>query len=188
MLRFKRILNSILEFVCVLMFIFITIVGTYQIVTRYVFSSPSTVSEELLTYSFTWLSLLAAALVFSKREHMRMGFLADKFSGSTLKGIYVFSELLVILFAILVMTYGGYAITKLTTTQVTASLGIPMSAIYIIVPICGIVTILFSLINIYEIIISDYIEPLSKGEDEKTISQKMAARGQEMNDEVRGGE
>lgn len=81
MIKLKNILTKILEVICVIMFVFITIVGTYQIVTRYVFNAPSTVSEELLTYSFTWLALLAAALVFAKREHMRMGFLADKFSG-----------------------------------------------------------------------------------------------------------
>ena len=96
MIKLKNILTKILEVICVIMFAFITIVGTYQIVTRYVFNAPSTVSEELLTYSFTWLALLAAALVFAKREHMRMGFLADKFSGNALRWIYIFSELLVI--------------------------------------------------------------------------------------------
>lgn len=60
-------------------------VGTYQIVTRYFFNSPSTVSEELLTYSFTWMALLAAAYVFGKRDHMRMGFLADKIEGTPRK-------------------------------------------------------------------------------------------------------
>lgn len=59
-------------------FAFMVIIGTYQILVRYIFNSPSTVSEELLTYSFTWMSLFAAAYVFGKREHMRMGFLADK--------------------------------------------------------------------------------------------------------------
>ena len=65
--------------VCIIaLFAFMTLIGTYQIVTRYFFNRPSTVSEELLTYSFTWMSLLAAAYVFGKRDHMRMGFLADQ--------------------------------------------------------------------------------------------------------------
>ncbi len=148
----KKMLTVILEVICVIMFIFITLIGTYQILTRYLFNSPSTVSEELLTYSFTWLALIAAALVFGKREHMRMGFLADKLSGSSLRAVCIFSELLVILFAALVMVYGGVSITRLTTTQITASLGIPMSMVYVIVPICGVVTILFAIINIYELI------------------------------------
>ena len=43
--------------VCALLFAAMVVVGTYQIVTRYFFGRPSTVSEELLTYSFT-LSLI----------------------------------------------------------------------------------------------------------------------------------
>ncbi|MEI3188069.1 MAG: TRAP transporter small permease subunit [Lachnospiraceae bacterium] len=63
-----------------------TVIGTYQIVTRYFFNSPSTVSEELLTYTFTWMALLASAYVFGKRDHMRMGFLADKLTGEEKAG------------------------------------------------------------------------------------------------------
>ena len=173
MIKLKNILTKILEVICVIMFAFITIVGTYQIVTRYVCNAPSTVSEELLTYSFTWLALLAAALVFAKREHMRMGFLADKFSGNALRWIYIFSELLVILFAALIMIYGGTSITKLTMTQVTASLGIPMSMIYVIVPICGIFVILFGVINIYELLRAKEVKPLS-AKKETVISNKSA--------------
>ncbi len=155
MLKVKKYLIKALEVICVLFFIFITIVGTYQIVSRYVFNSPSTVSEELLTYSFTWLALLAAALVFGKRDHMRMGFFADKLSPKRQKAVKILSELLVILFAVLVMIYGGVSITRLTMTQVTASLGLPMAAIYVIVPICGVLTVIFEVINICTIIGGD---------------------------------
>lgn len=126
----KNALNRILEVVCSVLFAFITIVGTYQIVSRYVFNAPSTISEELLTYSFTWLALLAAALVFGKKDHMRMSFIADKFNGNKAIFIGIVSELLVMIFAALVLVYGGISITKLTTTQITASLGVNMSYIY----------------------------------------------------------
>lgn len=152
MLRFKKFMLSALSVICVIMFIFITIVGTYQIVSRYVFNSPSTVSEELLTYSFTWLALLAAALVFGKREHIRMGFFADKLGPKAHVIVNILSELFVIIFAVLVMIYGGVSITRLTVSQVTASLGLPMAAVYCIVPICGVFIVIFEIINIYEII------------------------------------
>ena len=42
----------------IFLFAFMTVIGTYQIVTRYFFNRPSTVSEELLTYAFTWMALL----------------------------------------------------------------------------------------------------------------------------------
>lgn len=152
MQKLKYVLNRVLEIICIALFAFIIIIGSYQIITRYIFNSPSTVSEELLTFSFTWLALLASALVFSKREHMRMGYLADKLKGNAGHILSIVSELLIIIFAALILVYGGLSITKLTKTQVTASLGVPMSYIYAIVPVSGVLTILFSIINIFELI------------------------------------
>ena len=81
MLKIKAGIMRVLSIVIIFLFAFMTVIGTYQIVTRYFFNKPSTVSEELLTYSFTWMALLASAYVFGKRDHMRMGFLADKLTG-----------------------------------------------------------------------------------------------------------
>ena len=64
MQKLKRVLDRILEWVCIALFAVMIIVGTYQIVTRYFFNAPSTISEELLTYTFTWMALLAAAYVY----------------------------------------------------------------------------------------------------------------------------
>ena len=76
--QIRKGIDKVLSALCIFIFGEMVVVGTYQIVTRFVFNKPSTVSEELLTYSFAWLSLLSAAYIFGKREHMRMGFLADK--------------------------------------------------------------------------------------------------------------
>ena len=145
-------LTKTLEVICISLFVFITIIGLYQIITRYVFNSPSTVSEELLTFAFTWMALLSASLVFGKREHMRMEFVANLFKDKAAITLSIISEVLVLIFSALVLVYGGIAITKLTTLQVTASLGVPMSFIYIIVPISGVLTVLFNIINLKEFI------------------------------------
>ena len=70
-----------------------------RIMARFIFRSPSTVSEELLTYCFTWMALLAAAYVFGKREHMRMSFLADRLPAAVQKALCIVSEILVLLLA-----------------------------------------------------------------------------------------
>lgn len=152
MSKLKNLMNKILEYICVFIFAFITAVGTYQIVTRYIFNAPSTKSEELLTYGFTWLALFAASYVFGKREHMRMSFLADKASDKNKIILAIISESVVILFSAIVLIYGGFSITKLTMTQRSASLGIPMGWIYSIVPISGIVTVIYNIININEML------------------------------------
>ena len=153
MANFKTKLTKTLEIICISLFVFITIIGLYQIITRYVFNSPSTISEELLTFLFTWMALLSAALVFGKREHMRMEFVANLFKGKHAIYLSIFSEIVVLMFAALVLIYGGIAITKLTTTQITASLGVSMALIYVVVPISGILTVIYNIININELML-----------------------------------
>lgn len=62
----RRAADRILGGINVFLFACMTVVGTYQILVRYLFNRPSTVSEELLTYLFTWMALLAAAYVFGR--------------------------------------------------------------------------------------------------------------------------
>lgn len=140
------------------LFASMTIIGSYQIATRYFFNRPSTVSEELLTYSFTWMSLLASAYVFGKRDHMRMGFLADKIYGNAKKCLEIAIDLLSFAFAGVVMVYGGISITKLTMIQTTASLRVPMGYIYVIVPVAGVLIMAFSLMNAADMLHRDFSE------------------------------
>ena len=146
----------ILGIVIICLFAMMTVIGTYQIVTRYFFNRPSTVSEELLTYSFTWMALLASAYVFGKRDHMRMGFLAYKITGPARKCLEIAIDLLTFAFAGVVMVYGGISITKLTMIQTTASLRVPMGYIYVIVPVTGLLIMLFSLMNAADMMHRDF--------------------------------
>ena len=146
----------ILGIVIICLFAMMTVIGTYQIVTRYFFNRPSTVSEELLTYSFTWMALLASAYVFGKRDHMRMGFLADKITGPARKCLEIAIDLLTFAFAGVVMVYGGISITELTMIQTTASLRVPMGYIYVIVPVTGLLIMLFSLMNAADMMHRDF--------------------------------
>lgn len=146
--KIRKILDNILESLCIGLFVLMVLVGTYQIAARYFFHRPSTVSEELLTYSFTWMALFAASYVFGKREHMRMGFLTDKLPDRLRRWVSIMTECLILLFAATVECYGGIRIVRLTMSQMTASLGIPMGLIYLAVPLSGVLTVVYALLNI----------------------------------------
>lgn len=148
----RKGMNWVLSTACFLIFAFMVCLGTYQIVTRYFFGAPSTISEELLTYSFTWMALLASAYVFGKRDHMRMGFLADKVTGKARVALEVAIELLIIAFAVIVLIFGGISIMNLTMTQVTASLGIQMGIVYTVVPLTGGLIVMYGVMNIVDLI------------------------------------
>ena len=57
----RKWMDRIIMGACIVLFAFMVVIGSYQIITRYFFNAPSTVSEELLTYSFVWMALLASA-------------------------------------------------------------------------------------------------------------------------------
>ena len=45
----RKVINTVIKIACILLFGFMVIIGTYQILVRYIFNNPSTISEELLT-------------------------------------------------------------------------------------------------------------------------------------------
>lgn len=144
----RDILDKTIIGICVLLFAFMTIVGTYQILTRYVLKAPSTVSEELISYSFAWMSMFAASYIFGKRDHMRMVFFVEKYNKKTQTLIGILSEAVILLFAALVLIWGGVSITSLTMTQTTPALRISMGYVYSVIPVCGFITALYCLLNI----------------------------------------
>lgn len=162
----RATINKVLSAAFALLFAFMVCIGTYQIVARYFFNSPSTVSEELLTYSFTWMALLAAAYVFGKRDHMRMSFLADKITGKPKLILEIAIEILIMAMMACVMIFGGFSIMKLTMTQSTASLGIPMGVIYTIIPVSGILIFVYGLLNIVDLCSGAKEGNHSEGEEE----------------------
>lgn len=149
--KLRKGMDTVLSTACFVIFAFMVCVGTYQIVVRYFFNSPSTVSEELLTYSFTWMALLASAYVFGKRDHMRMGFIADKLTGKKKMVLEIAIELLILAFSVIVLIFGGFSIMNLTMTQVTASLGIPMGTVYTVVPLTGVLVVVYAILNIIDL-------------------------------------
>ena len=77
-----------------------------------------------------------------------MGFLADKLNKKKLTILNAIIEIIIIAFALIVMVYGGISITSLSMTQKTASLGIPMGYVYIVIPITGVVIAVYGVLNV----------------------------------------
>lgn len=149
--KIRKGIDTVLSSVCIFLFAAMVVVGTYQIVTRFVFNRPSTISEELLTYTFAWMAMLASSYVFGKRDHMKMSFLVDKLPESKRRVLDIVIEALLVLFAAAVLIYGGFTIMNLTMTQKTASLGISMGIVYAVMPISGILITVYGILNIADL-------------------------------------
>ena len=134
----RKWLDKIVETICILLFALMVVVGSYQIITRFIFNNPSTISEELLTYSFAWMAMFAT-------------FVVDKLAPAQRKVLEIVLEILVIAFAVIVLIYGGFNIMGLTMTQKTASLGVMMGQVYAVVPISGILIAIYGILNVVDL-------------------------------------
>ncbi len=152
MLKFRKILDQIVCFLCASLFALMTILVVYQVVARYILSSPSTWSEELVSYIFAWMGLLAVSYGFGHYEHMSIPILSEKLKGKKALILKLVGEIICISFIILVMIYGGYKFSQLGFGQVTASLGIKIGYMYAVIPVAGIFSLIYCLLNIADIL------------------------------------
>jgi TRAP-type C4-dicarboxylate transport system permease small subunit len=141
----KHGLDRFLAFVCIVDFIVMVLLTVYQVVVRYVFKSPSSVSEVLTRYCFVWLILLSATYVFGQPDHICITYLKDKLNGSTKRLLDAAIEVVIILFSALILVYGGSVITTMNMLQYDS---IIYSTIYSIIPVCGVLIIFYSIYNL----------------------------------------
>ena len=63
----------------------------------------------------------------------------------------IFSEIIACLFAGIILVYGGIQITNLAMGQMTSSLGVPIGFFYIVLPLSGVINIIYTILNIADI-------------------------------------
>ncbi|MCW8345884.1 TRAP transporter small permease [Vibrio sp. ZSDZ65] len=155
----------------ILSWLLISIVGimtalvTYQVIARYVFNSPSAVSEVLSRYLFIWLVLLGAAFVFGLREHMAITFVKDKLSHKVRTLVEIVIESVTAIFAFTVMFTGGYSSAIRQMWQIDSALQIPMGVIYSVIPIAGGLILFYVVINVINLFIELFSPPsLTEGD------------------------
>ncbi|PSL40180.1 TRAP-type C4-dicarboxylate transport system permease small subunit [Planomicrobium soli] len=144
----KRGLDKVLGIFCIILFAFLVLLVTWQVITRFVFNEPSVFSEELAKYCFVWLVLFGSAYVFGENGHMSIEFIREKFPDKLKMAVEVFIELVIIAFAALILIKGGYAVTELAWTQLSASLQIPVGYLYAAMPTSGVCIIFYCIYNI----------------------------------------
>ena len=64
----------------------------------------------------------------------------------------ILSEVIIVVFSLFVLVYGGVNITLLTMKQVSAALGISMGYVYLVLPLSGILMIFYGVLNILNLI------------------------------------
>lgn len=149
--KLREILTQILNVLAGVSFLVMVVLTCWQVLTRYVLNNPSSWSEELVSYMFAWMSLLGASLVTAERGHMNIPILVDKCDPAAKKLLLCLAEVIGFLFSAVILAYGGFRIANLAMGQMTSSLGVAIGVFYVVLPLCGILNMVYTVLNIADI-------------------------------------
>ncbi|WP_319412050.1 TRAP transporter small permease [uncultured Cohaesibacter sp.] len=143
-----------------------------QVITRYLFGFSLEWTEELARFLFVWVVFLGSALIMGEDGHLAVELLPRLLKGSKPGFLlnlfinacgYVFILLLII---------QGWKMTQTMTFQTSPGLGISMSYVYIIMPISGILMLMYHVkdtISIFRLLAKGRTDP-RVGDNQPIIS------------------
>jgi TRAP-type C4-dicarboxylate transport system permease small subunit len=120
---------------------------TWQVVSRYLFASASSWTDEVARFLLIWIGMLGAAWAFRSGMHIGLDLLPRKLTGVPARNLRWLTYAVILLFASAVLIIGGSKLVWLTweLRQNSAVLGLPISVVYSVIPITGLLIVLFSL-------------------------------------------
>jgi tripartite ATP-independent transporter DctM subunit len=98
--RMERVLSLISEVPAALLVLLEIVILLAGVVSRYVFDSPLTWSDELASILFLWLAMLGAVIALRRGEHMRLTTLVDRLKPQTKQWVTLGAELVVATFVL----------------------------------------------------------------------------------------
>ena len=138
----KTKVDLILGWALVIMLAIMTLDVLWGVFTRYVMANQASWSEELARFLLIWIGILGAAYASGQRMHLSIDLMTNK-------PVRLIAAL-IILFALSVMVVGGTRLVLLTADlgQTAPATGIPMSLVYSVVPISGLLIIYYRIADL----------------------------------------
>ncbi|MFS4437424.1 TRAP transporter small permease [Paracoccaceae bacterium GXU_MW_L88] len=147
----RRGLDLLVGFVCCTLLATLVIVLAWQVFSRYALNAPSSVTEEMLRYGVIWMSLLGAAYATGQGSHLSVDFLRDFMSRKNQLRVDALIYSVFILFAGAVLIWGGFKGVSIASNQTSPVMQIPMSWVYLSLPVSGGLMILYSVLNLVDL-------------------------------------
>ena len=154
----KKCMTRLLAGLATILLSVMTLLVLYQVFTRYILNSPAAFTEELVRYFLIWTGFIGAAYAFITREHMCLVLVRDSLNPAGRRLLMTAIDVLILIFALFVITIGGFKLAVSAEKVFSALLGIPRSLVYAMAPISVVFIILAQIINIYEDITGITIE------------------------------
>ena len=148
-----EIIKKILYIICISSIALMLVIIFFQVISRYFFGYTFDWSEELARFLFVWVVFIGSALIIGDKGHMAVKILPEKLKG-TLAGVVLegFIKLCSLYFVFLFIVQ-GFKMSKTMMFQTSPALGLPMGIVYFIIPVSGVLMLLYIIQDILAILL-----------------------------------
>lgn len=145
----RKIIDRTLEMFLIFLMAFLVLDVLWQVMSRYIFISPSSVTDELASYLLIWVGLMGAAYMSGCDGHLAIDLLVQRARPSRKKWLRLFIFMVVFLFAVSVLIVGGswLVYTRFYLGVTSASLEINLGYVYLALPLSGALTAYYAVDN-----------------------------------------
>ena len=145
-----KILDSIIRFLVAACMALMVVVVSWQVLSRYALGDPSPWTEEVARMLLIWVGLLGGVYAYREKAHLGLDLLRQKVGAEGRHRLDIITDISCGLFALAVLVVGGGALVQLTweLKQTTAVLGIPMAWVYTVLPLSGVLIVLYSIADL----------------------------------------
>ena len=146
----KKTLDKILGSVLVFLMAAIVIAVLWQVFSRYVLQSASSFTEEIARFLLIWIGILGAAYASGQQDHLAINILPPKLNEKNRIKLRIGINILIILFVIFAMIIGGgnLVYVNFELGQSSAALAIPLGYVYMVLPLSGVLVIVYKVIEL----------------------------------------
>lgn len=147
----KSVIQKYIEYGLTFLLTAMTVLTFYQVVMRYAFNNAPSWSEELVRFIFVWASFIAAAVGIKEHTHLGIDAVTIMLPERIKRVLQIIAYILITIFGG-ALVYSGIPVVVMTNVQPSPALGIPMSYVYVAIPLMGVLLAYYSIIEIYKII------------------------------------
>lgn len=159
--KFFNIFFSIYKFILILLTIIMFVIVGANVFSRFVLNNSLGWADELSRFVFIWISFLGAVMAYGTDDHVGLNFVIAKIPSAKVQNIVNIISDLFIMSVLTIITYYGYIVAT-SATNVSPALYIPMTLVYAVVPVSGLIMMIINLFKIKK-----HIKMFIEGKKEK---------------------
>lgn len=149
----RKLIDKSIEYLLIFLMAFLVVDVLWQVLSRYILVSPSSLTDELAGYLLIWVGLVGAAYVSGKNDHLAIDLLLQHMETARRKKLQALIFFVVFLFAVFVLIIGGtwLVYTRFYLGVTSASMEINLGYVYLALPLSGLLTAYYAIDNMIKL-------------------------------------